>query len=49
MSDIDYSEAAGRLDGAEPDMVSEHAKTRGAEQCGTLARQPLPRSVVHLD
>src|SRR5207237_2111934 len=32
----DFSEAKARLDGAEPDMVSEHAKNRGAEQCGTL-------------
>lgn len=35
-SDIDYSEALGRLDGAEPDMVSDMAKKRGADQCGTL-------------
>ncbi len=35
-SDIDFTEAHGRLDGADPDQVSERAKTRGAEQCGTL-------------
>jgi tRNA-splicing ligase RtcB len=35
-SDIDFSEAHGRLDGAEPDWVSDRAKTRGADQCGTL-------------
>lgn len=34
--DIDYTEAHGRLDGADPDAVSDHAKMRGAEQCGTL-------------
>ncbi len=34
--DIDYTEGHGRLDGADPDAVSEHAKKRGAEQCGTL-------------
>ena len=34
--DIDYAEARGRLDGADPDLVSDHAKSRGAEQCGTL-------------
>jgi tRNA-splicing ligase RtcB len=34
--DIDYAEAGGRLDGADPDAVSEHALNRGAEQCGTL-------------
>ena len=26
----------GRLDGADPDSVSDHALNRGAEQCGTL-------------
>ncbi len=35
-SDLDYAEARGRLDGADPDVVSPHAKERGAEQCGTL-------------
>jgi tRNA-splicing ligase RtcB len=34
--DIEYTEAEGRLDGAEPDRVSERALSRGAEQCGTL-------------
>jgi tRNA-splicing ligase RtcB len=35
-SDIEFTEAQGRLEGAEPDRVSERAQTRGAEQCGTL-------------
>jgi tRNA-splicing ligase RtcB len=35
-SDIEYTEAEGRLDGADPDAVSERALSRGAEQCGTL-------------
>ncbi len=34
--DVDYAEARGRLDGAEPDAVSDHALKRGSEQCGTL-------------
>jgi tRNA-splicing ligase RtcB (3'-phosphate/5'-hydroxy nucleic acid ligase) len=34
--DIDHTEAEGRLDGADPDAVSDLAKNRGAEQCGTL-------------
>jgi tRNA-splicing ligase RtcB len=34
--DVDYAEAHGRLDGADPGLVSDHAKQRGAEQCGTL-------------
>jgi tRNA-splicing ligase RtcB (3'-phosphate/5'-hydroxy nucleic acid ligase) len=34
--DVEYTEAHGRLDGADPDLVSDHAKQRGAEQCGTL-------------
>jgi tRNA-splicing ligase RtcB len=34
--DIDYTEAHGRLEGADPDLVSERALTRGADQCGTL-------------
>ena len=43
--DLDHTEADGRLDGADPDQVSDHAVKRGAEQCGTLgSRQPLPRS-----
>jgi tRNA-splicing ligase RtcB len=36
MSDLDFTEAHGRLDGADPSEVSDHAMTRGAEQCGTL-------------
>lgn len=35
-SDIEYTEAHGRLDGAEPQNVSERALERGADQCGTL-------------
>src|SRR5262245_25934948 len=35
-SDIDHTEARGRLDGAEPDNVSERALERGKDQCGTL-------------
>jgi len=34
--DIDHTEARGRLDGADPDLVSERALARGADQCGTL-------------
>jgi tRNA-splicing ligase RtcB len=34
--DLGHTEAEGRLDGADPDKVTDHAKTRGAEQCGTL-------------
>jgi tRNA-splicing ligase RtcB len=34
--DIAYTEAHGRLDGAEPDKVSERALARGNDQCGTL-------------
>ncbi len=34
--DIDHTEARGRLDGADPVAVSDHALNRGAEQCGTL-------------
>jgi tRNA-splicing ligase RtcB len=34
--DIEYTEAEGRLNGADPDAVSDHAMNRGAEQCGTL-------------
>ncbi len=34
--DIDFTEAHGKLDGADPAEVSDHAKQRGAEQCGTL-------------
>lgn len=35
-SDIDHTEAQGRLEGAEPELVSERALARGADQCGTL-------------
>jgi tRNA-splicing ligase RtcB len=35
-SDIDYTEAKGRLDGADPDALSDRALARGVEQCGTL-------------
>src|SRR5437016_4170179 len=34
--DLDHTEAHGRLTGADPDQVSDHAKDRGANQCGTL-------------
>jgi tRNA-splicing ligase RtcB (3'-phosphate/5'-hydroxy nucleic acid ligase) len=34
--DVERTEANGRLDGADPAAVSELAKARGAEQCGTL-------------
>src|SRR5262249_43638913 len=34
--DIDHTEAEGKLDGADPDSVSDRAMERGAEQCGTL-------------
>jgi tRNA-splicing ligase RtcB len=35
-SDIDHTEAHGRLDGAEPERVSVRALERGRSQCGTL-------------
>lgn len=34
--DVEYAEAHGRLDGADPAAVSDFARTRGEEQCGTL-------------
>jgi tRNA-splicing ligase RtcB len=34
--DLEYTEAGGRLDGADSDRVSDRALARGAEQCGTL-------------
>src|SRR3954464_15219809 len=34
--DLDHTEANGRIDGADPDLVSDHAVKRGSEQCGTL-------------
>lgn len=35
-ADLDHTEAHGRIELAEPDQLSDHALTRGAEQCGTL-------------
>jgi len=35
-ADLEHTEALGRIDGADPSQVSDHAVTRGAEQCGTL-------------
>jgi tRNA-splicing ligase RtcB len=34
--DLDHTEALGRIDGADPEAVSDHAVKRGSEQCGTL-------------
>ncbi|MDR3639644.1 MAG: RtcB family protein [Isosphaeraceae bacterium] len=34
--DLQFTEAGGRLDGADPDRVSDRAFTRGYDQCGTL-------------
>jgi tRNA-splicing ligase RtcB (3'-phosphate/5'-hydroxy nucleic acid ligase) len=34
--DLEFTEAGGRLPGAEPDRVSDRAFTRGYDQCGTL-------------
>jgi tRNA-splicing ligase RtcB len=34
--DLDHTEALGRIDGADPHEVSDHAVKRGSEQCGTL-------------
>jgi tRNA-splicing ligase RtcB len=34
--DVAFTEAGGRLDGADPDRVSDRAFTRGYDQCGTL-------------
>jgi tRNA-splicing ligase RtcB len=34
--DIEYTEAHGKLEGADPDAVSDFAQARGAAQCGTL-------------
>jgi tRNA-splicing ligase RtcB len=34
--DIDHTEAHGRLEGADPDAVSDRAIERGSKQCGTL-------------
>jgi tRNA-splicing ligase RtcB len=35
-SDVELTEATGRIDGADPDVVSDHAVNRGLQQCGTL-------------
>jgi len=35
-ADIEHTEARGRLDGADPGLVSDRAMERGAAQCGTL-------------
>jgi tRNA-splicing ligase RtcB (3'-phosphate/5'-hydroxy nucleic acid ligase) len=35
-ADLDHTESGGRLDGADPDQVSDRARTRGADQLGTL-------------
>jgi tRNA-splicing ligase RtcB len=35
-SDLEHTEAAGRIAGAQPDFVSERALQRGYDQCGTL-------------
>jgi tRNA-splicing ligase RtcB len=34
--DVEHTESAGRLDGADPAQVSERARTRGSTQLGTL-------------
>ncbi|HUG18883.1 MAG TPA: RtcB family protein, partial [Planctomycetaceae bacterium] len=34
--DIEFTEARGKLEGADPDLVSERAYERGKNQCGTL-------------
>ena len=34
--DLAFTEAGGRLDGADPGRVSDRAITRGSDQCGTL-------------
>jgi tRNA-splicing ligase RtcB len=34
--DLAFTEAGGRLDGADPDRVSDRAYARGFDQCGTL-------------
>ncbi|HEX3869775.1 MAG TPA: RtcB family protein, partial [Pirellulales bacterium] len=34
--DLDHTEAGGQLDDADPDLVSDRAIERGADQCGTL-------------
>jgi tRNA-splicing ligase RtcB len=34
--DLEHMEANGRIEGGDPDQVSDHAVKRGSEQCGTL-------------
>lgn len=34
--DLEHIESGGRLEGARPDLVSEHAKARGHDQLGTM-------------
>ncbi|MCZ2340375.1 MAG: RtcB family protein [Bacteroidales bacterium] len=34
--DLEHTEARGRIDGGDPEEVSDHAVKRGAAQCGTL-------------
>jgi tRNA-splicing ligase RtcB (3'-phosphate/5'-hydroxy nucleic acid ligase) len=34
--DVEFTEARGRLEGADPDLVSQRAYERGRDQCGTL-------------
>ena len=34
--DLAHTEANGRIDGADPELLSDHALTRGEQQCGTL-------------
>jgi tRNA-splicing ligase RtcB len=36
VGDLAHTEAEGRLDGGDPDLVSDQAVTRGSQQCGTL-------------
>lgn len=35
-ADMAHTEAYGRIEGADPEQVSDHAVKRGCEQCGTL-------------
>ena len=35
-SDLEHTEANGRIEDADPDQVTDHAVKRGASQCGTL-------------
>ncbi len=36
LRDLDHTEALGKIDGADPHEVSDHAIKRGSDQCGTL-------------